>query len=364
MASQIEPQPMFAMSLLAARHLSAPAESLSITKLAGDASTRSYFRVQARGSSVIVAHYPESFDEKERAIDCLERAEASDASAKLTFANNPCAHLEATELFLRAKLPVPRIFETSGADGLMLIEDVGDLKLQEWLGNHTDTEARRAYVRAIELIVQIQDATELALGADSICVHLAFDEAKLKWELGYFFANYFNRYLHMRLDAAQSKAVQADFKELCSQISARPRLLAHRDYHARNLMMLDGEMFVIDHQDARMGPATYDLVSLLSDPYTNLSGDAVTELVERFIAMKTESRFPVINIDEFKNELELMVVQRMLKAVGTYSSQAAKGNSSYVEYIKPAIQRAVSAMKRLGRFDATRVLLSRTERVE
>jgi aminoglycoside/choline kinase family phosphotransferase len=357
MASQILTDPMFAMSRVTARHLEVPENALSITKLAGDASTRSYFRVEAAGSSVIVAHYPEPFNENERAVDALARAELSNPSARLTFANHPSAHIEATELFIRAGLPVPRIFEVSGADGLMLIEDAGDLKLQDWLSNHTNGEAKDAYTHALELIIKIQDATELALVADSIFAHLAFDEAKLRWELGYFFANYFNRYLHMRLDAAQSNAVQADFKEMSSELAVRPRVLTHRDYHARNLMMASGKMFIIDHQDARMGPASYDLVSLLSDPYTNLSGDAVAGLVERFIAMKAESRFPIIDIDEFKNELELMTVQRMLKAVGTYASQAAAGNPAYLEYIEPALQRAVSAMEKLGRFDATRGLL-------
>ena len=357
MASQIETEPMFAMSQLAARHLNAPPDSLLITKLAGDASTRSYFRARARGSSVIAARYPEPFDENERAIDCLARAEASNPSARLTFANNPCAHIEATELFLKAKLPVPQISETSGAAGLMLIEDVGDQKLQEWLGEHTDAEATQAYTRALELIVRIQDATELALGADSICAHLAFDEAKLRWELGYFFANYFNRYLHMRLDASQSNSVQADFKELCSELAARPRVLTHRDYHARNLMMLDGRMFIIDHQDARMGPASYDVASLLSDPYTNLSRELIAELTERFIELKAASKLPIAKIDDFRTELNLMTVQRMLKAVGTYASQAAAGNPVYIPYIEPALSRALTAMEKLGRFEATRALL-------
>ena len=328
-----------------------------MTRLAGDASTRSYFRAEAARASVIIALYPAPFDETERAVDFLARAEASNPSARLTFANNPCAYIEATNLLLEAGLPVPRVFETSGADAIMIIEDVGDLKLQDWLSEHTDAEATEAYSHALEIIVQIQDATELALEADSICSHLVFDEAKLRWELGFFFANYFNRYLHLRLDPATSNSVQADFKALCSELAGRPRVLTHRDYHARNLMMQRGEMFIIDHQDARMGPASYDAASLLSDPYTNLSGEVVAELVERFIEMKAASRLPIVDIDDFRIELELMTVQRMLKAIGTYASQAASGNPAYISYIEPAIQRALAAMEKLGRFEATRALL-------
>ena len=97
----------------------------------------------------------------------------------------------------------------------------------------------------------------------------------------------------MRLDPATSNAVQADFKELCSELAARPRVLTHRDFHARNLMMYEGEMFIIDHQDARMGPASYDVASLISDPYATLDADLMSELVERFIEGKAASRQPL-----------------------------------------------------------------------
>jgi aminoglycoside/choline kinase family phosphotransferase len=137
-------------------------------------------------------------------------------------------------------------------------------------------------------------------------------------------------------------------------------VLTHRDYHARNLMMRGDEMHIIDYQDARMGPASYDVASLLSDPYTTLSHEVVLELIEAFIQSKAQSKLPLPNVDEFRVELKLMTVQRMLKAMGTYASQAAVGNSVYVPYIEPALERALAAMKSLGRFDATRALLEET----
>lgn len=360
MASPIETDHTPLIARLAARRLNVPANELAVTRLTGDASTRSYFRAEARGASVIVALYGAPFDETERAIDRLARAEAANPSARLTFANDPCAHLEVTGLLIEAGLPVPPVLATSGADAAMLIEDVGDLRLQDWLNDRQDSEALEAYRHALELVVRIQDATEQALGANSICSRLAFDEAKLRWELGFFFANYFNKYLRVKLDPASANAVQADFKELCSELAARPRVLTHRDYHARNLMMHDGEMFIIDHQDARMGPASYDVASLLSDPYTTLSSKVVGDLIEVFIEMKAASRRPFPDAGEFRTELELMTVQRMLKAIGTYASQAAAGNSVYLPYIAPALDRALAAMRSLGRFDATRALLEET----
>ena len=360
MASAIEIEPNTVISRLAAVHFSVPIDELTITRLTGDASTRSYFRAEAHSRSVIVALYGAPFDETERAADRLARAESLNPGARLTFSNDPCAHIEMTGLLIEAGLPVPPVLGTSGQDAAMLIEDVGDIKLQDWLRDRPNDEVSAAYRHAIELVVRIQDATHQGLATDSICTRLAFDEGKLRWELGFFFANYFNKYLQVKLDPATANAVQHDFKTLCVELAARPRVLAHRDYHARNLMMRGDEMYIIDYQDARMGPASYDVASLLSDPYTTLDHEVVLELIEAFIGAKAQSKLPLPDIDEFRVELELMTVQRMLKAMGTYASQAAVGNSVYVPYIVPALERALAAMKSLGRFDATRALLEET----
>ncbi|HKQ06706.1 MAG TPA: phosphotransferase [Blastocatellia bacterium] len=350
-----------AMLELAARHLDAAADQVRITPLTGDASTRVYLRAAAAGRTLVVCLYGEPFDESERAVDRLARMEAVNPSARLTYHSNALAHIEATRLFIEAGLPVPRILATSGADGLMLFEDVGDMRLQDWMTNRPAAEVRDAYRRAADLIVDIQSATKLALEADSICSHMAFDEAKLRWELGFFFANFINRYLKLKLDPATANAMQADFKSLCGELAACPRVLVHRDYHARNLMMKDERMFIIDHQDARMGPASYDVASLISDPYATLDAELMSELVERFIEGKARSAQPLDAVTEFRRELRLMTVQRMLKALGTYASQAALGNMTYVPYIGPARDRALAAMRELDRFAATRALLERAE---
>jgi len=345
---------------LAARQLNAEAGQVTVTQLTGDASTRAYYRARAGESTLIVSIYSEPFDEAARAIDRLARMEAASPSARLTFANDPCAHIEATRLFLEANLPVPRVLAVSGRDRAMLFEDAGDVRLQDWLSEHSATETAAAYERAVELIVKIQEATGLASRSDYIARHLAFDEPKLRWELGFFFANYFTRYIGFKMDSAMAGGVQEDFKAICSELAARPRVLAHRDYHARNLMMAGGAMVIIDHQDARMGPASYDLASLVNDPYTSLGSELSAGLIERFIEMKARSSEPLPSAEEFRTEFELMNVQRMLKAVGTYSYQAAAlNNLTYVDYIEPAIERAIISISALGRFARLREALEK-----
>jgi aminoglycoside/choline kinase family phosphotransferase len=369
-ARQLKGEPVLpAQALeLAARHLGTQPTSLLLTKLAGDASSRAYFRARVGEnsieSSVIIALYPEEFDPSESASQRLARSESDDPALRLTFANDPCAHLEVTSLFLRTGLPVPRILDVDGGSGVMLIEEVGDCKLQDWLDASSPEDAARAYRQAVELIVRIQEMTEAVLSSKSICSRLAFDEAKLKWELDFFFKNHFERHLGLDLSPEFVGPIDAEFIELCQELASLPRVLVHRDYHARNLMMRAGEMFIIDHQDARMGPESYDLVSLISDPYAGIHEGLAAELVEYFIALKSQSRLPLSSVEQFRQGLELATLQRMLKAVGTYSSQAAlKGNTVYLPYIAPAIRSSLRAIRRLGRFERLRSLLEETSQL-
>ncbi len=350
---------------MAAPHLRARLEDVAVTKLAGDASTRRYFRARrgwgadapAAGESVIVSLYPAPFDESEPARGRLASA---GPAARLTFANDPCAHIEVTKLFLEAGLPTPPVISVCGTEGALLFEDVGDTRLQDWVTFRPVDQYRPAYRHALDLVVRIQETTERC-GSDSICAALAFDEAKLRWELDFFFNNYFGHYLRADVDRGAMDRAGEDLAAICRGLSAMPRVLVHRDYHARNLMMRDGEMYIIDHQDARMGPESYDVVSLLRDPYTRLDSSTVDELMEYFVEVKATSSTPLVEPQNWVNSFHLMTVQRTLKAAGTYAYQSCVMNSPvYLPYIEPAVSSALASIRSLGRFHHLRALLEKS----
>jgi aminoglycoside/choline kinase family phosphotransferase len=337
------------------------ADRLTIERLSGDASARSYFRIRrSAAESIIIALYKFPFDERESALERLAKLERASPNARLLFANDPCAHIEVTELFARAGLPVPRILASLGSAGALLMEDVGDTRLQDWLVGRSDADILSAYRRAVEIIVDIQGLTPLIENTPSICWQLALDQEKLRWELDFFSENYFKRYLSADLSAEAIEAIERDFNAISRELAARPRALAHRDYHSRNLMMCGDQIFIIDHQDARMGPTSYDLASLLADPYVSLGDHLRAELLEYFIELKSASSGWLGDAGEFRREYYLMTVQRALKAVGTYAYQAAAlNNQVYVGYIRPAINSALSAMSRLSGFDGLRAQIER-----
>jgi aminoglycoside/choline kinase family phosphotransferase len=126
--------------------------------------------------------------------------------------------------------------------------------------------------------------------------------------------------------------------------------------------MVDAEkhLRIIDYQDARMGPASYDLVSLLLDRQTALP--SLAEVRERRLFFLEERRsrgLEPIDPDEFAGEFRLMAVQRCLKAVGTFSFQTAVAGRGevYAQFINPMLRIVVQAAEWLGRFPTLQATL-------
>ncbi|MCB1024563.1 MAG: phosphotransferase, partial [Acidobacteria bacterium] len=217
-----------------------------IEKLTPDASTREFFRITSGGASSIVCIYPESFDKDLPQIDV-------------------------TDLFLACGLPVARIYDTDLELGIVHHEDFGDKILRDVL-ERSDIETReRLLDQAISLITRIQRATPKAYELDSIASRLKFDKEKLLWELNFFKTHYFESLMKDPLSFENEQVLNKEFTELSRELEKCAAVLTHRDFHAANLMVVGGSTLkIIDHQDARIGSAAYDLVSLLLDRITTL----------------------------------------------------------------------------------------------
>jgi aminoglycoside/choline kinase family phosphotransferase len=134
--------------------------------------------------------------------------------------------------------------------------------------------------------------------------------------------------------------------------------LCHRDYHSRNLMLHQATLYMIDFQDARMGPDTYDLASLLRDSYVDLTAAQVDELIAFFLALKGEAGAE--GAAEFRRRFDLMALQRNLKALGTFGYQTStRGNTVYIQYIPRTIRHVqMNLLRNPDRFGHLRSLLS------
>ena len=134
-------------------------------------------------------------------------------------------------------------------------------------------------------------------------------------------------------------------------MSNEKRVLCHRDYHSRNLMLHDGSLYIIDFQDARMGPDTYDLVSLLRDSYVDLTPQQVDELIAFFLALNGQSTHD----EEFRRRFDLMAVQRNLKALGTFGYMTtSRNNTVYIQYIPRTLAHVKTNLAKYPRFERLR----------
>ncbi|MCU1265167.1 MAG: Aminoglycoside phosphotransferase [Acidobacteria bacterium] len=313
-------------------------QSNQIIPLTPDASTRNYFRVPWKKGTAVAAVYPEAFDPEVH------------------------PYLDVTRLFLDAGIPVPAIYSIDGERGIIVQEDLGDQQLSRFLESASEEDCEEYKERAINLIARIQKATEKAAELKSIASRLAFDEPKLSWELGFFREHYFGSLRGESLKRADEAELRVELNDLAAELAAVPRVLCHRDFHAANLLIDSKKhLRVIDHQDARMGPASYDLVSLLLDRQT--CAPSLAELRHHRLYLLEERRLlglSSLDPDEFAREFRLVTVQRGLKAVGTFSYQTAVCGRgvTYEPLINPLLEMVVQAAEWLERFPVLRRMLS------
>jgi aminoglycoside/choline kinase family phosphotransferase len=328
-------EPFDGLDLRIRRYLDRRTESGELTRkivpLVGDASTRRYFRLFLDGESLILAVMPDPFDPEDFPF------------------------LNVAELLRHVPLRIPEIRDVSGPEGLLLLEDLGDELLQQRVEVGTRREKKSLYREALLTLNLLQQRGEELRDDRYLPYSLAFDEKKLFDELVFFERHFLIGFRGVVLTSADQDALESEFRAIARELSHRPRVLCHRDYHSRNLMVLDGELGVIDFQDARMGPMTYDLVSLVRDSYVEHDEEFVGEMVEEFRRGVKGIEVP----HDFDSELGLMSLQRNLKALGTFGYQiSVRGNDVYEPYVSPTLELVRSNMAKNRRSDGLRKILS------
>lgn len=266
--------------------------------VSGDASFRRYFRARAGQDSYIAVDAP---PDKE----------------------NSHPFVEIGKRWHGAGVAVPQIIRADLELGFMLLEDFGDRLLLPTL--QTDRSSK-PYQPALETLLQLQQIadTELPL----------YDDAVLKREMGLFDEWFLGRCLGLELSDWQATLAKL-YQQLAERAQAQLQVPVHRDYHSRNLMLLeDGRLGVIDYQDALLGPITYDLVSLLRDSYIEWPDSVVEEWVESYRVALVGKGFAVPDAAAFLKDFYLMGMQRQLKVVGIFCRLWLRdGKAGYIKDI-------------------------------
>ena len=304
-----------------------------VVPLTGDASDRRYFRVLGRDDPPqVLAVYPAAID----------------------FANLPFVNV--CKLLAAMPLPVPRIIGHSDPLGIIALQDLGDVTLQAHLGAASPAEHAALYRQAVTFIDTLQRRGRELASPKYLPYGIAFDVEKLTWELQFFIRHFLEAYRGAVPTPAARDALSRECALIVEELAAEPRVLCHRDYHSRNLMLHRGSLHVIDFQDARMGPDTYDLVSLLRDAYVDFTDQQVDELIAFFLALRHGSH---AGDGDFRRRFDLMALQRNLKALGTFGFQTtSRGNTVYIQYMPRTLNYVRGNLARHDRFARLRELLA------
>ncbi len=301
-----------------------------VVSLTGDASDRRYVRVLLRGHASVVL---------------------SVHAGPIDYATAPFVRV--AELFARMPIPVPRIVHHDDALGVLGLQDLGDVTLQAHLGGVSAADRGKRYREAVGLIVRLQQRGAALASHDYPPYGVAFDHEKLMWELEFFVRHFLLAYRGALPDETVRGALREEWNGIACELAGEPRVLCHRDYHSRNLMWHEGALWVIDFQDARMGPDTYDLASLLRDSYVDLPDAAVDDLIEYFFALTRGTAASPADGLEFRRRFDLMALQRNLKALGTFGYQTTtRANPVYMQYVPRTlayVRRTITGDPRFGR---------------
>ncbi len=305
----------------------APVRLERVSELSGDASTRRYYRVLLRPGphrpSLVLMRYPDEIPPGE----------------ELPFLN---VH----RYLARAGVPVPEILLHLPQEKLLFLEDLGDRTLAERVREAgSPGAALPEYERSVEILARIQEDGTRFLDGAALPSRLAFDVRKFAEEIDFFFEHAVREYGGIRLPESEERALEDLFLPFLEEAASLPRVLAHRDYHSRNLMVLPPgrvggpSLAVLDFQDARMGSVFYDLASLLRDSYVTLPDPMVESLAGGWWEAATASlRRAAGERAAFPRRLDLLALQRNVKAIGTFGNQAHnRGKRFYLRFIPPTV---------------------------
>lgn len=304
------------------------AQGARVVPLTGDASDRRYFRLlNPDTSSTVLAVHAERFN-----------------YAELPFVN-------VSKLLERMSLPIPQILDHADDLGILLLEDLGDVTLQAHLGAATPAEHAALYRQAVAFIELLQRRGREFESSDFVPYRIAFDVEKLTWELDFFLKHFVEAYRGASIAPGERHAFRAECAAIIQELAAEPRVLCHRDYHSRNLMLCGSQLYIIDFQDARMGPDTYDLVSLLRDSYMDFKEETIDELIAYFLALQGRITTAASKTEEFRRRFDVMALQRNLKALGTFGYQTtARDNTVYIQYIPRTLHYVRTNLAKYPRF--------------
>lgn len=266
--------------------------------LAGDASFRRYARIKLNNKTFMLMDAP---PEKEDCVPFVTIDEFFDANG----------------------VRVPHIVAKDLNQGFLLLEDFGDVLLSTLLNDQT-VDAH--YAQSFQQLIQLQ-----SIAGQGHFPEYAYEKLISEMEL---LTDWLLPSLQIQPSAEEFALIKRTFAILANAALAQPQVIVHRDFHSRNLMVLDGEQEqgVIDFQDAVIGADTYDLISITRDAYVQWNPARVYSWFQTFYDLLPADAKEDRDFDQFKKDADLMAIQRHIKILGIFVRLFERdGKSGYLK---------------------------------
>lgn len=269
-------------------------QSVSLQSVSGDASFRRYFRFSQNGSTFIAVDAP---PDKE---------------------DNP-AFISLSNFLIHHGVRCPEVLASDLTQGFLLLEDFGDQLLLPKLDQGS---VDQHYAEALGVLLKMQ---QIDCNADESLLGYSmpfYSQPALRAELDLFPEWFLEAYLGMTLSPDERGLLSDAFETLEQSALSQPQVFVHRDFHARNIMLLDdGDLGIIDFQDGVLGPVSYDLVSLLRDCYIRWPLAQTNAWVEDYWrGVKTRGLIDdSVDFKQFLKWFDWMGLQRHLKVAGIFA---------------------------------------------
>jgi hypothetical protein len=298
-------------------------ERPEVVPLEKGGSDRKFYRIRNGGDSMIFVKYSGHKEENRHYVDIA------------SFLNH-------------AGVPVPEIFHHDPVEGLIWMQDLGELDL--WSFRETEWLSRAAlYESTLDAVFAMHTSATSLAGNFALKLERVFDADLYLWEQSYFFENCLGNFFQIAPDELSDLATLPALTEAARDLAERPRVLVHRDFQSQNVMISEGSAWLIDFQGMRFGLAQYDLASLLYDPYVALTDSERETLLEFY---KTRLKKNGHRVDgDFDRVFSWCALQRLMQALGAYGFLGLKKDRphflSHIPVAMNSLRKIVSRLEGL-----------------
>ena len=225
-----------------------------------------------------------------------------------------------------ADIPVPKVLAQNLEEGWLLLSDVGE---RDFYAAYASPDREAAIASAIGLLPRLQPfrSSDLVL----------YDLELVEFELNIFHEWFVDKLL---AQTPAPKDLAPVWAALIDNFLDQTQVCVHLDYHCRNLLYsTKGQLGVVDFQDARLGPLTYDIASLLRDCYYRLPEPLIQQGVAQFAHQLGPNAG---DLKQLMTTIDLTALQRQLKAIGIFARLRLRDNkSTHLQHILPTLEYAI-----------------------